>query len=282
MRDLVILQWNMGVYKPGKKAAVEDRLVLVLQELIREHQPDLIALQEVPYAKAEPILRGAGYDISSAKQRLATAWKLTSWGGSATVAINYNRALAVELTLQAPQTVGLRVLVCNVHLPSVLYGGRDSPLKDLSLLADEIREFRTRNLDAAEIILGDFNLEPHELDLRNDAMLHGNASLRYVKERESKRTPGSKSRHLYNPAWRLYGAAEDPHGTLYYSSAPKGGPWFVYDQAFFSSQLVSRPALFQLVDQVGGSSLLSAKVFQPNPKKGSDHLPIVWTVDPKL
>ncbi|RZJ89201.1 MAG: endonuclease/exonuclease/phosphatase family protein, partial [Hymenobacter sp.] len=175
---MVILQWNMGIFKPGNKPLVEDRLVALLAQLLVEHKPDLVALQEVPYQKAESVLRKAGYDISSSKQRLATAWKLTSWGGSATVAINYNRALAIELTLQAPQQVGLQVLVCNVHLPSVLYGGKDSPLRDLNLLADEIKDFRTRNLDAAEIILGDFNLEPHEPDLRNETMLHGNASLR--------------------------------------------------------------------------------------------------------
>ena len=281
MRDLIILQWNMGVYKPGKKTAVEDRLVLVLQELIREHQPDLIALQEVPYAKAEPILRGAGYELSSPKQRVATAWKLSSWGAAASLAIDYERATAVELTWQVPHKVGLQILVCNVHLPSLLYGGKDNPLKDLNLLADEIKDFRTRNTQAAEIILGDFNLEPHESDLRNDTMLHGNASLQFVAEREQKRVPGHKLRHLYNPAWRLYGAIEAPYGTIYHSSAPKGGPWFVFDQAFFSAELVSKPAQIELVKQVGTIPLLSKRVSQPNPEQGSDHLPIVWTVTPK-
>jgi endonuclease/exonuclease/phosphatase family metal-dependent hydrolase len=281
MSNIVILQWNMGIYQPGKKAAVEIRLVQVLQDLISQHKPDLIALQEVPYAKAASVLHAAGYEVSSSKQRVATAWKLSSWGASASLAIDYERATAIELTWQLPHKVGMQVLVCNVHLPSLLYGGKDSPLKDLVLLADEIKDFRTRNTHAAEIILGDFNLEPHESDLRNDALLHGNASLQYVADREKKWTPGSKSRYLYNPAWRLYGAIDAPYGTIYHSSAPKGGPWFVFDQAFFSAGLVSKPAQIEVVKTVNGVSLLSKGVSQPNKKIGSDHLPIVWTVTPK-
>ncbi len=175
---------------------------------------------------------------------------------------------------------GRRVLVCNVHLPSLAnHGSYDKTVDNLKLLAEELKDYRrdAANSEVAEIIIGDFNLEPHAPALRDEYVLNGNRSLQYVTDRESKRPKGERLRSFYNPAWRLYGAECSPHGSHYYAGEP-GGPWYVFDQAFFSGDLASEPVKIRLIDKIGRKSLLTPKVFQPDQNVGSDHLPIVWTV----
>ncbi len=301
MNDVVILQWNMGVYRKkriSKKSAAavytlknaqdEVRLTDLLSNLITEHQPALIALQEAPEAAVRPLLSAAGYSLAVGSSNIITAWKNTVWSALVSTPIKYYRALGLELQLLTRTQKTYKVLVCNVHLSSRLHGGDENPVHDLETMADELKLYRMTNAAAEEIILGDFNLEPHQAELQKRTVLHGNRSLSFVAEQEAKRPSHDRYRTLYNPAWRLYGAEIAPHGSHYFSGSKKGGPWFVLDQAFFSSGLVSGPAKVQMITTVTCAStkatipLLSKKVSQPDRKTGSDHLPIVWTITPKL
>lgn len=298
----MILQWNMGIYKKRKVSSVslgnnifikqkaQDilRLNELLKSLIMEHDPCLIVLQEVSDAHVRSILQKAGYSVSASKHNLITGWKNSVWGAKAKDAISYYRALGIELTLSTKSGIGRKVLVCNVHLSSQLHGGEINPEHDLEKVADELKIYRTKSDNVEEIIIGDFNLEPSNYQLQKETVIHGNRSLDFVAEKENKRPKKEKYRFLYNPSWRLYGAEVSPHGSHYFSGAKRGGPWYILDQAFFSSGLVSAPAKVKMVTEVKCGvtgkdiKLLSKKVSQPDRKKGSDHLPIVWTVTPKI
>lgn len=299
MSEVVILQWNMGVYRDkraAKKAAStvyapksaqdEARLARVLLNLVAEHQPALIALQEAPEAVVRPLLAAAGYSLEVGNVNIITAWKNTVWSGIVATSVKYYRMLGLEMQLLTKTQKLYKVLVCNVHLSSRLHGGEENPVHDLDMLVDELKTYRRANADGEEIILGDFNLEPHQAELQKKTGLHGNRSLDFVAEQEAKR-PDPRYRILYNPSWRLYGAEGSPHGSHYFSGGKKGGPWFILDQAFFSSGLVSSPAKVQMLTTVTCattkvvSPLLSKKISQPDRKIGSDHLPIVWKISPK-
>lgn len=289
----------MGVYrdkKAPKKASStvytlkstqdEVRLAQVLKNLIAEHQPALIALQEAPESVVRPLLSAAGYSLEVGNVNIITAWKNTVWSGNVSTSVKYYRMLGLEMQLLTRTQRLYKVLVCNVHLSSRLHGGEENPVHDLDMMVDELKAYRRDNVDAEEIILGDFNLEPHQAELQKKSGLHGNRSLDFVAEQETKR-PDPRYRMLYNPSWRLYGAEVSPHGSHYFSSGKKGGPWFILDQAFFSSGLVSNPAKVQMITMVTcattkvATSLLSKKISQPDRKIGSDHLPIVWIISPK-
>lgn len=121
---MVVLQWNMGVFKAGEDPIAEKRRVGLLAKLLTQYKPDLVALQEAPVQVVEQALLDRGYTaVSSAKRRLVTGWKNSSWGSQVDQPIRYERASAVVLTIVNPTGTGRRVLVCNVHLPSLANHG---------------------------------------------------------------------------------------------------------------------------------------------------------------
>jgi endonuclease/exonuclease/phosphatase family metal-dependent hydrolase len=280
---MVVLQWNMGIFEEGQNAAVEEGRTRLLEQLLQDYQPQLVALQEAPRKLAERALRNGGFSVADPVQRLVTAWHNAYWGAPLADPIRYRRMSAVVLPRLAPDGISHEVLVCNVHLPSpAKHGSQHKTVESLNELLLELADYRTRRgttQQKAELILGDFNLEPHTLRLQERTGLYGNRSLAYVREREQKWQRGDRYRPLYNPTWRLYGADVAPHGTHYYTGQPDE-PWYVYDQAFFSSNLAAQPVDMKLITSIGGLSLLSRNVGQPNSAIGSDHLPIIWVTTP--
>jgi endonuclease/exonuclease/phosphatase family metal-dependent hydrolase len=283
---MIVAQWNMGVYELSITLEVERRRTKLLAALLTRYKPDLVALQEAPIALVERLLLDRGYSTatSGANRRLVIGWKNSVWGVPSAQPIQYSRALAVRLPFRTPSGMLRHVLVCNVHLRAPApHGSKSKTIASLKTLKRELEGYRTTvgNEADAEIILGDFNLEPHTPEMYDREELAANRSLKYVTDREASRTKGEWYRPLYNPAWRLYGAKNAPHGTLY-CTGDVDEPWYVYDQALFSSDLVSQIAKVELVTKIGSKSLLSAGVSMPNEKVGSDHLPIVWTVPTEM
>jgi endonuclease/exonuclease/phosphatase family metal-dependent hydrolase len=212
---MVVLQWNMGVFAEGTDPTAEQRCTRLLTALLHEYRPQLVALQEAPRRLAETALQNAGFSVAAPVQRLVTAWQNTRWGAPVAIPISYPRMLAVVLPLLTPDGISHEVLVGNVHLPSLAnHGSRDKTEQSLDELVPELRDYRTRkgtSAQRAEIILGDFNLEPHSLRLQARTGLYGNRSLAFVRKREKKWQHDDRFRPLYNPAWRLYGAEAAPY-----------------------------------------------------------------------
>jgi endonuclease/exonuclease/phosphatase family metal-dependent hydrolase len=283
---MIVAQWNMGIFKIGADPAIEKRRTALLAKLLTRYKPDLVALQEAPIPIVEQLLQNHNYSTvsSSLDRRLVTGWKNTSWGAQLAQPINNTRTLAVLLPLVTLSGVACRVLVCNVHLPALApHGSKPKTVASLKEFKRDLEGYRSTagNDDVAEIILGDFNLEPHTPEMYDKQELAGNRSLQYVVEREASRPKGEWYRPLYNPSWRLYGAENSPHGTLY-CTGDVDEPWYIYDQALFSGDLVSKAVKVELITKMGRQSLLSTGVLMPDKKIGSDHLPVVWTVATNL
>ncbi len=93
---MVVLQWNMGIFKAGEDPIAEKRRAGLLAKLLTRYKPDLVALQEAPLQAADQALFNAGYaTVSLAKRRLITGWKNTSWGSQVEQPIRYERTSAV-------------------------------------------------------------------------------------------------------------------------------------------------------------------------------------------
>lgn len=277
-----VLQWNMGIFKSGDEPETEQRRAKLLASLLREREPDLVALQEAPIELARQVLLDAGYEVatSAPRRRLVTGWHHSAWSGYAAQPLVYARTIAVLLTRTTATGNGERVLVCNVHLPAQApYGSECKTSDSLKSLLTELQDFRRDPLyyDAAEIILGDFNLEPHASVLNGHYELAGSRSLDYVKRTEANRPQGERLRSFYNAAWRLYGVAQPPHGTLHYTGNQRD-PWYVFDQAFFSGSLLTKLIDFKIITAIRRKSLLTPRSARPDKAVGSDHLPVLWLV----
>lgn len=277
---MVLLQWNMGVYDESKDALVNARRAGLLMDLVDAHEPDWVALQETPRTAVVSLLRARGYEVESSRHRLVTAWRLRTWQATSVLPIAYDRVSAVVLREVSAAGGGRLLLLCNVHLPSLLNNDRDDVKEALQDLVGEIHLYRSDPSQpvTSEVIVGDFNLEPHERAVRGRNGLYGNRSLRHVAGRERKRRRGGqreRRRALFNPSWRLYGAEAEPYGTLY-STKGAGAPWYVFDQALFSADLVGATMGVEVVSSFGGQTLLTPRSRAPDPAVGSDHLPLVW------
>lgn len=280
---MVLLQWNMGVYDEGKEPTVERRRVELLSDLIDSHFPDWIALQEAPRSLARPMLQGKGYELEGSSHRLLTGWRQDRWQATHFQPFAYRRASALVLQEQAQSGSGRRVLICNVHLPSRLHNEPKEIEESLSDLMAEVQSFRNDSGQpiTSEVIAGDFNLEPYSPGLLERRKLFGNRSLRHASISEAKRGDGlarERTRMLFNPSWQLFGAAAEPLGT-YYSTKGAEGPWYIFDQALFSTDLIRDRVQVALIYKTSNQDLLTRDARKPNPKVGSDHLPIVWSLD---
>ena len=278
---MTLLQWNMGVFEEGTSAAAELRRAELLGDLVEDRRPDVIAVQEAPRTRVARLLRDRGYEIDAPRHRLLTAWHARKWAATVQQPFAYERVSALVLRRLDDDGGGPLVLVCNVHAPSRLRKSPEQIEEKLGDLVREIQSYRS-NPDTgsfAEVIVGDFNLDPHRSILQSKSGLGGCRSHRHVAGQErARRRDGlvnERTRALYNPSWQLSGGIEEPLGTYYYTG-DIGSPWFVYDQALFSTDLVAGPVTAEVVARVGGRDLLTSRVRKPNPDVGSDHLPVVW------
>lgn len=278
---MTLLQWNMGVFEEGASTEADLRRVAILGELVDARQPDVIAVQEAPRDHVARLLRGLGYEIDAPRHRLLTAWRTRRWAATVQQPFAYERVSALVLQRIDDDGAGPLVLVCNVHAPSRLHKSSEQIEEKLGDLVREIQSYRSDPDTGtfAEVIVGDFNLEPHRPLLHSKSGLFGCRSHRHVAEQELARHRNGllneRTRALYNPSWQLSGGVEEPLGTYYYTGEV-GSPWFVFDQALFSTDLVAGPVVAEVVAKVGGRDLLTSRVRKPNPEVGSDHLPVVW------
>jgi hypothetical protein len=174
-------------------------------------------------------------------------------------------------------------LLAAGHLPSKLY------LKpsDQAQFCTEIGRFveAEENLvgHTRTILVGDLNMNPFEDGVVSAFGLHGVMS-RGIAQRSTRTVLGSERRFMYNPMWRHFAATGAPTGTYFRSaSGPIEYFWNVFDQ------VLVRPSLLdffdddsvEIVDHIGGATLLTPN-HEPDEAVGSDHLPILFSLNPNL
>lgn len=166
-----------------------------------------------------------------------------------------------------------KILIVLVHYPSKMHMS-DPDQKSFASKQSAIIEGMENRLGTKNtIVVGDFNINPHE-----DAMLAADGMnavcCSNIAKKESRKVNGSEYRFFFNPMWRFYTKESGVgHGTYYRN--PKGYKsvyWNILDQAIFRPQLIDEVDV-EIIDQykIPGEpdrSLLSI----------ADHLPIKITI----
>ena len=91
---------------------------------------------------------------------------------------------------------------------------------------------------------------------------------------------GEYRRFFYNPMWRFFGErSEGPPGTHYFSASgkPIAYYWNIFDQVMVRPSLAKSLEDVKILHNVRGVSLLDVDGV-PDPKIGSDHLPLLFSL----
>lgn len=269
-----LLQWNMG-YGVDKCQAGGGARELALAELIEDHRPDFIALQEASLDSVSK-LRSAGYGIRRQKSRnLLTGFLKKKWSTKKTRQYGSRYFLGVLFVRPTRNPVH----VYNVHLPSRLRKDKQEIEEELRSFSQWLRESRARRkVPRDEIVVGDLNLSPYDDAVQNERYLDANRALKWAKRTQKKKF-GDRF-HLFNPSWSLLGCGEDPLGTHYYTRRGGEGPWFVLDQIIVSPALAGpKTAKPLVITKTRSHQLAKPGTGAPNKTEMIDHFPVLTELD---
>lgn len=251
------------------KASVIDARIQTLKNLLGERIPSVVALQEAPQ-DADALLQQSGFTVYGSGE-LLLGMRNTDWTKGRPI-LQQSRVLTVEIQLPTQRIL----LVSNVHLLSRQHSeqqDRENAAHEI-LNAIEAQRVKYANRVFGEIIVGDFNLNPHDGVMMMKNGFFANRSKTFVKRMAVKSV--LPKRPFYNPAWHIYGRTEEPLGSIY-GTNPWDGPWLVFDQILMSADLIGTGSHdVVVVTCANGVGLLTAPpVKRPDKAIGSDHLPLV-------
>jgi hypothetical protein len=171
------------------------------------------------------------------------------------------------------------VLLAGIHLPSKMdWSDADQALWATELVR-EIRREEGQVWHDLTILVGDFNMNPFDLGVSAAQAFHGMMALALVRNLERK-IKGRDYRFFYNPMWGLFGdRTPGPPGTFYLRASKPGSYfWNMYDQIMLRPGLADKLKDLRIIDHDGVDSLLT-KFKLPKKSVGSDHLPILFTLN---
>lgn len=258
--------WNLG--RSGLAAAM-------LPQFAEEQSLDLLALAEFPSEADGPAWPAgtshwARIDVGGSRLRLYSRYSSSDF----THLVEAAHSLVVRVGAKGSAGFNL----CVVHLSSKRFRSGPSTDQNAALEARLLQDFEARVGSDRTVVIGDFNLHPH------DAGMVGVAGFHAVMDRQRAKSGnrivnGRSHRYFFNPMWGLYGdAIERPAGTYHYDSSEEAHQfWTLYDQVLVSPSLLeSLPRdCVRITAAIGGISLTCDR-HRPNRKVASDHLPLVF------
>ena len=268
---------NFLLWNTNKKAPDE-----VIARLVQEYEVDVLLLIERPFPPAllvSVLNRVAPFQIVASHRRFQLLTRFDSalmQRLKPVVTDDWSDYWHLKLPDQAD------VLVVGIHGYNLMNHNADECEMLFSRIAENVR-FIEGNVTRHKrsIVFGDFNANPFESAVGSVRGLHA-IQLPLVAGKHSR--PYAKGQHefFYNPMWARFGSGDGtPSATYYYYKyKPHEIFWHMLDQ------VVLRPALLPLfpeadlkiIGEVAGSSLLK-KNGTPDPRRGSDHLPLFFRLD---
>lgn len=177
--------------------------------------------------------------------------------------------------------VGRDILLVIVHLPSKIYQKEYDQVFACIRLANIITEDERKVGHTRTVLIGDLNMDPFEHGIVGADGLHGLSDRRIVKK--GFRNVGGENRiFFYNPMWNYFGDMNShPPGTYFFDTGKQVNLyWHMFDQVLVRPDLLDsvRKESVKIITEVAGVSLLNNSG-RPDTKIGSDHLPIIFTLD---
>lgn len=266
-----VLFWNLGKREVASLVATaareHDADILVLAECAIEVVPLLVALNE-GRSQMFGLVNGAPHRLLILS-RLPTGW-VEPVMDDAQVSVRRVRSL-----------LGSSFLLVCAHLASKMFQSDDDQADLAQRLAATIREEEKREGHTRTVVVGDLNMNPFERGVVGSEGLHAVMDRR-VALRGSRVVQGVAREFFYNPMWgRLGDDSVGPPGTYF---SERASPFSLFWNTF--DQVLLRPALLPYFDAaslavpttVGAVSLLRHDG-TPDTKVGSDHLPLVFSLD---
>lgn len=131
------------------------------------------------------------------------------------------------------------------------------------------------------IVIGDFNSNPFDEPMIAADGLHAIMSKREA-SRRFRTVDNEQFEFFYNPMFRLLDRDDDsPPATYFYNGSNTVEHfWHMLDQVVIRPELITQfdSESLRIVDRIGGTTLLD-DFGRPDERAGSDHLPIVFSVD---
>jgi len=177
--------------------------------------------------------------------------------------------------------VGTDIIFAAVHLQSKLHCNDQEQVLLSTRLRSYIKQAENELAHTRTILFGDFNMNPFEPGVVGADGIHAVMNRR-VAQKIKRTVQGEEKMFFYNPMWNFWGdSSPGPPGTYYYS---RSGQIPYYCNIF--AQVLIRPSLLHLMDdsnvriltRAGKTELMSRNSI-PDKTNGSDHLPIVFSVN---
>ena len=268
---------NFLLWNTNRKAPDE-----VIARLVQEYGVDVLLLIERPFPPAllvSMLNRVAPFQIVASHRRFQLLTRFDSAlmpRLKPVVANDRSDYWHLKLPGQAD------VLVVGIHGYDLINYNPDQCEMLFARIAANIRDIEDRVTGhKRSIVFGDFNANPFDPVVGSLRGLHA-IQLSSVAGKRSRPYENQHHEFFYNPMWARFGSGDGtPSATYYYYKyKPHEIFWHMLDQ------VVLRPALLPLfpeadlkiIGEVAGSSLLK-KNGTPDPKRGSDHLPLFFRLD---
>ncbi len=173
------------------------------------------------------------------------------------------------------------VLLAAVHQPDKFHWRDDSQSQECGALALKILSVEKQEGHGRTVLVGDFNMNPFEAGMVSAIGLNA-VMTRALAERQQRKVQDREYPFFYNPMWGHFGdASEGPPGT-YYNRRSEHVVYFwnMFDQVLIRPALLSifRNEELKILSAIGERSLVTTRGV-PDRSVGSDHLPILFSLD---
>lgn len=191
---------------------------------------------------------------------------------------DYRRITAKRLILP----MGPDILIVAGHLPSKMNYSSEAQTCFARDLVKFIEEQENKVNHRRTVVVGDLNMNPFEVGIASTSGLHA-VMTREIAMKNPRKVGEENYDFFYNPMWGHFGdRTPGPPGTYYYnrSGEPVNYYWNIFDQVLIRPDLLKyfNSDNLEIVDSVGSICLLDLKG-KPDKTIGSDHLPIVFSLD---
>lgn len=176
---------------------------------------------------------------------------------------------------------GFEILLATVHLLSKYNASEQDQTFIISTsVMSLIRESEQSSGHSNTIVVGDFNQNPFETGLISAAAFHAVMSKK-IADKKPRVYQGKAYDYFYNPMWAFFGdRTGGPPGTYYHGSPDLTDTyWHILDQVLLRPSMVPHLGKVSIVDRIGTLSLLTASAETPCDSVGSDHLPLLFTLN---
>ncbi len=184
-----------------------------------------------------------------------------------------------RLSIRVFEHENVEHLLALLHITSKLRVKDGSQFIEAMEMADAIRQIEDQHYHRRTIAVGDLNMNPFEDAVISSRGFHA-VSTRQRADAGERVVQGKSYPFFYNPMWGLFGdTTPGPAGTFYRRvSEHVGIDWNILDQVLVRPDIVRKFGSDLRILSVVGEQSLVTKRGRPDRQRGSDHLPILFSI----